>query len=111
MSNYLIFLALAVIEIFIIDLSGAIPHLLHPIVRRILHLPKNSQIHIPLIECSMCVVFHTGWIFLLATGDFTIYNFLLTTLTSFFSSNISSFLNWIKELLIKIESLLYKWIR
>lgn len=111
MEIYLRFLAIAVIEIFIIDLSGAIQGLVHPIVKKILGINKDSNIHIPLIECSLCVVFHTGWIFLLCIGEFNAYNFLFTSMISFFSKNISGFLRWIQELLVKIEDLLYKIIR
>ena len=111
MEMYLTFLAIAVIEIFIIDLSGAIQGLIHPIVKRILGINKDSNIHIPLIECSLCVVFHTGWIFLLCIGEFNAYNLLFTSMVSFFSKNISGFIRWIQELLVKIEDLLYKIIR
>jgi len=111
MNIYLTFLAIAVIEIFIVDLSGSIPHLVHPIVKRIFGISSNASIHIPLIECSLCVVFHTGWIYLLCTGEFTAYNFLYTTLLSFFAKNIGGFLRWIQEFLIRIETLLYRIIR
>lgn len=111
MEMYLTFLAIAVIEIFIIDLSGAIQGLFHPIVKRILGINKDSNIHIPLIECSLCVVFHTGWIYLLCIGEFNAYNLLFTSMVSFFSKNISGFLRWIQELFVKIEDLLYKIIR
>lgn len=111
MEMYLTFLAIAVIEIFIIDLSGAIQGLFHPIVKRILGINKDSNIHIPLIECSLCVVFHTGWIFLLCIGEFNAYNLLFTSMVSFFSKNISGFLRWIQESLVKIEDLLYRIIR
>lgn len=109
--SYLTFLAIAVIEIFIIDLSGAIPHLVHPLAKRILGINKDAQIHIPLIECSMCVIFHTGWIYLLITGDFTAYNLLFTTAVSFFAKNITGLIRWISELLVKLETILYKIIR
>lgn len=111
MEMYLTFLAIAVIEIFIVDLSESIQGLVHPIVKKIFGINKNTNIHIPLIECSLCVVFHTGWIFLLCIGEFNAYNLLFTSLVSFFSKNISGFLRWIQEALIKIECMLYKIIR
>ena len=111
MEMYLTFLAIAVIEIFIIDLSGSIQGLVHPIVKKTFGINKNTNIHIPLIECSLCVVFHTGWIFLLCIGEFNAYNFLFTSLIAFLSKNISGFLRWIQELLVKIEYILYKMIR
>ena len=111
MEMYLTFLAIAVVEIFIIDLSGSIQGLVHPIVKKIFGINKNTNIHIPLIECSLCVVFHTGWIFLLCIGEFNAYNLLFTSLVSFFSKNISGILRWIQEALIKLECMLYKIIR
>ena len=111
MEMYLTFLAIAVVEIFIVDLSGSIQGLVHPIVKKIFGINKNTNIHIPLIECSLCVVFHTGWIFLLCIGEFNAYNFLFTSLISFFSKNISGFFRWIQEALVKIECMLYKIIR
>ena len=111
MEMYLTFLAIAVIEIFIIDLSGSIQGLVHPIVKKTFGINKNTNIHIPLIECSLCVVFHTGWIFLLCIGEFNAYNFLFTSLIAFLSNNISGFLRWIQELLVQIEDILYKMIR
>lgn len=111
MEMYLTFLAIAVIEIFIVDLSGAIQGLVHPITKSILGINKDSNIYIPLIECSLCVVFHTGWIYLLCIGEFNAYNFLFTSMVAFFSKNISGFLRWIQEALVKIETLLYRLIR
>lgn len=111
MNIFLTFLAITIVEIFIVDLSGSIQTLVHPIVKRILGINPNTNIYIPLIECSLCVVFHTGWIYLLCIGEFTAYNLLFTTLLSFFAKNIAGFLRWIQELLIKIEDILYKIIR
>ena len=111
MEVYLTFLALAVIEIFIIDLSGAIQGLVHPILKKILGINKGARIYIPLLECSLCVVFHSGWIYLLCIGEFTIYNFLFTSMVSFFAKNISGLLRWFQEFLVHIEEILYRWIK
>lgn len=105
MSWFLEFTALALLEIFIIDLSGAVQGLLHPVVKKIFGI--KGSIHIPLLECSLCVVFHTGWIYLLATGNFTVVNLLLTSLVAFYSKNLAGFLRWTSELLTKLENVLY----
>lgn len=105
MHWFIDFLALALIEIFIVDISGAIQGMIHPVIRKLLKTQGN--IHIPLIECSLCVVFHTGWIFLLCTGNFTLINFMITTMIAFLSKNIEGFLRLIQELLVKLESRLY----
>lgn len=111
MEMYLTFLAIAVVEIFIIDVSGAVQGLFHPLVKKILGINKNSNIHIPLIECSLCVVFHTGWIFLLCIGEFNAYNLLFTSMVSFLSKTISGILIWIQEFFIHLLDILYRWIR
>lgn len=106
---YLEFLALALIEVFIIDISGAYDNLLKPITRKLLKLPKNANIEIPVIGCSLCTIFHTGWIFLLATGNFTILNFLFTTMIAFLSDSLGYILNVSKDLLNNLITIFYKW--
>lgn len=108
---YLTFLAIALIEIFIIDLSGAIDHLIKPIIRKILGVSKNAMINIPLIECSLCVIFHTGWIYLLSIGEFSAFNLLYTSMIAYYSKNLCGLLLWLKEALVKIENTLYKFIQ
>lgn len=111
MENIIVFLYIAVIEIFIIDLSGSMEGLVKPLIKRILGINKKTDIKIPLIECSKCVIFHSGWIFLLCVGDFTAVNLCMVALVSFFSKNISGFLLWIQEALIKVEGWLYRLLK
>ena len=106
MNWFINFFAIALIEIYVIDLSGAIPSLLHPVVRKLLNI-KTGNIQIPLLECSLCVIFHTGWIYLLITGNFTAVNLLATTLISLYSKNLAGLLRWSTELLVKLENVLY----
>lgn len=101
---------LTVCIVIIVDLTGGIEGVLHPIVKRILHIPKNSQIKIPLIECSLCVSFHTGWIYLLCAGEFTIFNFMVVCLLAILTPEIKDLLLTIKDIinfiLNKIHNLL-----
>ena len=91
----LTFLAIAIIEIFIIDISGVMQSLVHPLLKKLFNI--KGQIRVPLFDCSLCVVFHTGWIYLLATNQFTAIAFLFTTMVSFLSSHIRSILLLISD--------------
>ena len=102
----LTFLAIAVIEIFIIDISGVMQSLIHPLLKRLFDI--KGQIRIPLFDCSLCVVFHTGWIYLLATNQFTAIAFLFTTMVSFLSSHIYSLLLLISDSISTLILLLNK---
>lgn len=101
------FLALVVIEIFIVDLSGAIDNIVKPILRKIFKIDDRVNIKVPLLGCSMCVAFWSGIIFLLCIGKFTLINFMITSLISFFTKNIGGLLRWFSELLVKMEGCLY----
>ena len=96
--------------VMIVDLSGGIQGILHPIIKKMLHIPQNSQIKIPLIECSLCVSFHTGWIYLLCVGQFTIFNFMVVCLLALLTPEIKDLLLTIKDfinfILNKIHNLL-----
>ena len=106
----LTFLAIAIIEIFIIDISGVMQSLVHPLLKKLFNI--KGQIRVPLFDCSLCVVFHTGWIYLLATNQFTAIAFLFTTMVSFLSSHIRSLLLLISDslsiLILYINKLLNK---
>ena len=91
----LTFLAIAIIEVFIIDISGVMQSLVHPLLKKLFNI--KGQIRVPLFDCSLCVVFHTGWIYLLATNQFTAIAFLFTTMVSFLSSHIRSLLLLISD--------------
>lgn len=91
----------------IVDLSGGIQGILHPIVKKILHIPKNSQIKIPLIECSLCVTFHSGWIYLLCVGEFTIFNFMVVCLFAILTPEIKDLILTIKDVINYILNLIH----
>ena len=91
----LTFLVIAIIEVFIIDISGVMQSLVHPLLKKLFNI--KGQIRVPLFDCSLCVVFHTGWIYLLATNQFTAIAFLFTTMVSFLSSHIRSLLLLISD--------------
>lgn len=100
-------LLIAIIAVFIIDLSGAINNLVKPIVRKVLHLSPNADIHLPLIGCSLCVTFWAGLIYLLAVGAFDLPGIVAVCIVSFLTPVISDVLILCKDLLTKLIDLIY----
>lgn len=100
-------LLIAVIAVFIIDLSGAINNLVKPIVRKLFHLPPNADIHLPLIGCSLCVTFWVGLIYLLTAKAFTLPGVVAVCIVSFLTPIISDTLILCKDILTKIIDLIY----
>ena len=98
---------LTVCIVMIVDLSGGIQGIFHPIVKKLLHIPQSSQIKIPLIECSLCVSFHTGWIYLLCVGEFTIFNFMMVCLLALITPEIKDLLLTIKDTITYILNLIH----
>ena len=104
-------LLIAVIAVFIIDLSGAINNLAKPLVRKILHLSPNADIHLPLIGCSLCVTFWVGLIYLLAAKSFALPGIVAVCIASFLTPVISDTLILCKDILAKIIDLIYLTLR
>lgn len=101
---------IAVIVCFIVDISGAIDHLIAPIIKRMLDIPQNKSITIPLLSCSLCCMFWSGLIYIIITNNFSVPNIAYVCMLAFLTKNISGFLRLIQEVLIKIEDLLYDYI-
>ena len=96
-----------IIVCFIIDLSGFIQSMEEGLskwtkVRCVIPKP---------FSCSLCSGWWINLIYLIITHHFTLPYVVFVALVSFFSKNISGFLRWIQEALVKIECMLYKIIR
>ena len=103
---------LAVIICFIVDLSGVIGSIKHYIWKRILDgkgCPENVKIK-P-FECSLCMTFWIGTIYLICCGSFTLPLFVELCFLSFLTKNITGFLRLVQEALIALETKLYKLIQ
>ena len=106
---------LAIIIVFIVDLSGSIEHLVKPIVKYFLHIPPQKDITLPLIECSLCVTWWIGLIYVCCisiSNAFTFNQFLILvsvlSLVSFLTSVIKDILVLIKDLIIRLIEVCYK---
>lgn len=109
-------LLITTIIVFIVDLSGAIENLVKPIVKYFLHIPPHKDINLPLIECSLCVTWWIGLIYICImsiVNSFTFNQFLILVfvlaLVSFLTSSIKDILVLIKDLIIRFIEVFYKW--
>ena len=103
---------LAVIICFIVDLSGVIGSIKYFIWKKILD-SKGSPDYVKIkpFECSLCMTFWVGIIYLICCGSFTLPLFVEVCFLSFLTKNISGFLRVIQEALIALEARLYKLIQ
>ena len=108
--TYLKLLLISLIIVYIIDISGVVDEFIRPLVIRALKLPKNANLKLKPISCSLCMMFWVGLIYLLAVHAFTIFNIAYVCLLSFLTPNIKGILLYLKELLVFIENKLYKFI-
>ena len=102
---------LTFITCFIIDISGIMTDI-KKLFFRILKIKSHeiSAIRIKPFDCSTCMVFWIGVIYLLYTGQFDIYSLAIVSFLSAISQNISGFIQYFKELLVYVENKLYKLI-
>ena len=106
---------LATIIVFIVDLSGSIEHLVKPIVKHLLHIPSHKDITLPLIECSLCVTWWCGLIYICIVSianAFTFNKFIILVsvlaLVSFLTPTLKDILILIKDLIIRFIEVCYK---
>lgn len=109
-------LLIAIIIVFIVDLSGSIEHLVKPIVKHLLHIPPHKDINLPLIECSLCCTWWIGLIYICIisiVNSFTFNPFLILVsmlaVISFLTSSIKDILVLIKDLIIRFIEVFYRW--
>lgn len=107
-------LFLTIIICFIIDCSGFINDGIKPLIAKIINRNSNikinpESINIPKpFSCSLCLSFWSGLIYLICTSNFTIPYIAVVVFFSLISSNISSFLFLIKDILDTIGGIFQK---
>ena len=107
MSVLLNVIFIQIIVCYIIDLSGVIQSMEEGLSK----LLKFKCVIPRPFSCSLCSGWWINLIYLIITHNFTLPYVVFVAIISFFSKNISGFLLWVRELLVKIETLLYKLIR
>lgn len=106
-------LLITIILCYIIDLSGVIDSLKTPFAYLLSKIYKTNipsdAVTIPKpFSCSKCMVLWSGLLYLILTNQFNILNITICTLFSLFSSNVTGFLSFIKELLVYLENKLFE---
>lgn len=94
------------IWVFIIDIAQANKGIIHPLVKAIFKIPQKSQLALPLVDCSLCVVFWTGLIILLCSG-FSVSGLFIVCVTAFLSKPVSLVYHLADDLITKIISEIY----
>ena len=100
-------LLITLIIVFVIDISGAIEHLVYPLVKRILKIPKTSRIEIPLISCSLCMTFWSGLIYIICMGEFTLLNLFFVCVCAFLTPHIKDLFILVRDVLTLIQNKIY----
>ena len=100
-------LLITLIIVFVIDISGAIEHLVYPLVKRLLKIPKTSRIEIPLISCSLCMTFWSGLIYIIGMGEFTLLNLFFVCVCAFLTTHIKDLFILVRDVLTLIQNKIY----
>ena len=100
-------LLITLIIVFIVDISGAIEHLVYPLVKHILKIPKSSRIEIPLISCSLCCTFWSGLIYIICMGEFTLLNLFFVCVCAFLTPHIKDLFILVRDTLTIISNKIY----
>lgn len=109
---FLELLILTVIICYLIDLSGIIGSVKWFIWKRICKgIGRPENIRLKPFECSLCMTFWIGLIFLILTAQLSLINVLMVCLLSFLSKNVTGLLRWIQEALVALEERLYDLIQ
>lgn len=94
---------------YLVDLSGIVMSIKKMIWWFVFKDKKPFQdFQFKLIDCSLCITHHTLLIYLLVVGEFSLFYYLVVCMLSYFSSNITSLLIRLKDLIIKIENYIFK---
>ena len=96
-----------VLVCFVIDLSGFLQET-ETFLAKILHY----RVDIPKpFSCSLCMGWWINLLFILFTGHFTLPYITAVAMIAFASKHITGLIRWCSELLVKLETILYKIIR
>lgn len=69
---------------FMIDGTDAIDSMVKPMVRRIFRLPANANISLKPFDCSLCMTFWIGLVYIIF-ADFTLVNLLAVCAVAYFT--------------------------
>lgn len=102
---------IAAIVVFIVDISGAVDSLksgLKWILTK--GKMKNSDYQLKPLDCSLCMTFWSGIIYLLITNNFTLPYLAFVCLLACFSGIIKNSILLVEDIITTIIQLIYKLI-
>ena len=112
--NYMVIidlLLIALICVVIVDLSGFVDSVKSGIKWLITKGKMNSSDYrLKPFDCSLCMTFWTGLIFLLATGNFTLTYLAVLVVISLFCTILKSSILLVEDIFKTIIKLIYKLI-
>lgn len=88
---------ISIIVCFIIDLSGIIDSIKHCIWKWLKGDVPYKDFSFKPFDCSLCMIFWIGLIYLVVIGKFTIPNIVIVCMLSFLSSTITGILRLFKD--------------
>jgi hypothetical protein len=104
---------LTIIVCYIEDCSGFIQSVKRQFLRKVMKIknPNITSLNWKPWDCSRCLSFYSGLIYLLFTHNFIIPYIAFVSFLSLISSNISGFLFCVKDILTLIENLIQRLIQ
>lgn len=118
-----LFLITAII-CYIVDLSGFIDTIKITILKYIfaykdkqtgtlynIKNPDPSSLTIKPFDCSLCMTWWTNLIYLLCSGNLTLFNIFIVIILSLLASEISELLRLVKDFIITVEQIVKNYIQ
>lgn len=96
-------LMITLLTVFVIDISGIVESIESALSRWL-----NGKAKVPKpFNCSLCMTWWLGIIYLLCLSQFTLFNICIVALFAYLSGVIATLLIFVKELLMNIIERLY----
>ena len=101
-------LIITLVNIMIIDISGIITDIKRLIAKTLTKSKiTTTDFRLKPFDCSFCMTFWTGLIYLIYTNHFTLLNLLIVLLLAFFTDPFKQLLLLLRDLFIKIINYIY----
>ena len=101
---YLNLLCIAIITVFIIDISGIVDTVKGWIWKWIVRDKPYKNFNLKPFDCSLCMSHHMMLLYLICSGNFSLGMWMAVCLISYFSIHIKGLLEIVSELMIKAEN-------
>lgn len=101
-------LTITLVNILIIDISGIIKDIKTTLSTLLTKSKfKTDKFRLKPFDCSFCMTFWTGLIYLFYVNQFSLFNLLIILLLAFFTDPLKQLLLLLKDLFIKIINYTY----